>query len=252
MTAKILISFLAASLMACAPTDDMADDDTGGGDDGSGGGGGGGGGGSGSGSDTTPSTIVLSGSSLQQGQSGASPLAGVAITAYKIGADSTPVATATSDAQGTYSLSIDGTSFDGYVKAQKSGYADTYLYPAQPWTADAEIETSQLGSTTFSLLNTFAGGDSSKGLIIATIVDGSGTPVSGAKITSSPASGSYKYSDGSGQPTGSTSTPADGIAFFMSAPVGQVTISATKSGMTFKSHAVTTHGGALLTTAISE
>ncbi len=241
MIRNLFFSFFMTSLVACAT--DPSTDDMGGGDNGGDQGGGGGGG-------TTTGALTLTGSSVQQGQSGASPLAGATIAAYRVGSD-TPVAMATSDAQGKYTLSIETAPFDGYIKASKSSYADTYVYPASPWTADASIETSQLSSTTFSLLNTFAGGDSDKGLIIATIVDANGEPVSGAKISSAPAAGSYKYSDGTGSPTGGSTTPEDGVAFYMSAPVGNVALSAFKNGMTFKSHFVTTHGGALVTTEIA-
>jgi hypothetical protein len=199
----------------------------------------------------TPGHIALTGKHLEQGQSGESALGGAVITAYRT-SDGSQVASATTDSSGTFTLDISETPCDCYVHASKAGYADTYLYPASPWSQSATIDTAQLTSTTFTLLNTFAGGTTTKGLIIATVVSGSGAPVTGAKISSSPASGSYKYSDGSGQPTGSAGTTADGIAFFMSAPVGDISISASKSGMTFKTHSLNAHAGALTMTFISE
>ncbi len=199
----------------------------------------------------TSGHVTLSGTAKEQGQSGSTPLSGVAIAAYQTGLD-TPLAMTTSDAQGSYSLALNAGSLDGYLKVTKSGYTDTYLYPAAPWTKDATIEASLLSTSTFGLLVTFAGGDSSKGVIIATIVDGAGAPVSGAKISSTPSSGVYKYSDGTGAPTSTSGTPADGTAFFLSVPVGQVAVSATKSGATFKTHMVAAHNGALVTTSISE
>lgn len=243
MTRNILLYLAIGSLMACATNpSDPGDDGTGSGSDP----------GTGSGSDPgDPTKVVLNGSAVSEGQSGSSALSGTAITIYKI-SDNSTVGTAMSDAMGKFTITIDAPSCDCYAKASKSSYADTYVYPVAPWTGVTKLETSQLGSSTFSLLNTFAGGDSSKGLIIATVQKADGSPVAGAKIVSQPASGSYKYSDGSGQPSGSTSTSSDGIAFFMSAPVGSVQLAANKSGMTFKQHAVTTHAGALVTTGISE
>jgi hypothetical protein len=234
MNGKILASILLASMMACATDAGQPDDDDTGGSD-----------------DVSSGPVSLSGKHLEQGSGGSKPLAGATIAVYKTSDDS-QVATTTTAADGTFALDLPTDNCDCYVKASKSGYADTYLYPAAPWRQSRTLEIAQLTSTTFSLLNTFAGGSTSKGLIIATLVNDSGDPVSGAKITSSPASGSYKYSDGTGQPSGSSSTSADGIAFFMSAPVGAVSISASKSGMTFKSHTVTARAGALLTTEISE
>jgi hypothetical protein len=248
MISKVVLSCFVASLFACA-----SPAGGGGGDDGSGGGGGGGGGG---GTDPGPdaavaSHLTLSGTTTEQGQNGATVIAGATIVAYKT-SDNTQVATATSDATGKYSLAIDAPPLDGYLKVTKSGYTDTYVYPASPWIQDTTVSTDMLNTTTFGLLVTFAGGDSSKGVIIAIVVDASGTPVSGAKIASTPASGVYKYSDGTGTPSGTGSTPADGTAFFLSVPVGSVMVSASKSGATFHQHPVAAHNGALVTTLISE
>ena len=238
MKRNIVLYVAIGSLMACATTPPSTGDDGTGSDPGSG-------------DPANPNTVVLNGSATSEGQSGSSPLAGATITIHKV-SDNSTLQTATSDAQGTFTITINASRCDCYAKAAKSGYADTYVYPTSPWTGVAKLETSQLGSTTFSLLNTFAGGDSDKGLIIATVQAADGTPVMGAKISSTPSSGSYKYSDGSGEPSGSSSTSADGIAFFMSAPVGSVSLAASKSGMTFKAHLVATHAGALVTTGISE
>ena len=246
MISKVVLSCFFVSVFACgAPA--------------GGGGGGGGGGDDGSGSGVDPtgpdaavaSHLTLSGTTNEQGQSGASPVSGATVTAYR-NSDNTQVAMTTSDAMGKYSLAIDATPLDGYLKVTKSGYADTYVYPASPWIQDTTVESDILSTTTFGLLVTFAGGDSSKGVIIAIIVDANGTPVSGAKIASTPASGVYKYSDGTGTPSGTSSTPADGTAFFLSVPVGSVMVSATKSGATFHQHPVGAHNGALVTTLISE
>ena len=125
-------------------------------------------------------------------QGGLTPLSGVTVAAYRT--DDTQVTTATSDAQGKYSLAIDATPLDGDGNIMKSGYTDTYLYPASPWIQDDTIIVSLLSTSTFGLLVTFAGGDSSKGVIIANIIDASGTPVTGAKVSSTPSSGVYKYS----------------------------------------------------------
>jgi hypothetical protein len=243
MISKLVSVLFVASLVACAPP--AGSPGPGGGDDGSG---------------TPPgegpdapvaSHLTLSGTTVEQGQSGSTPLTSVTITAYR-SSDNMQVATATSDAQGKYSLAISATPLDGYLKATKSGYTDTYYYPAAPWGQDATIAASLLSTSTFGLLVTFAGGDSSKGLIIANIVDAAGNPVTGAKVTSTPASGIYKYSDGTGAPTSTSGTPADGTAFFLSVPVGNVTVTATKSGATFHPHAVAAHNGALVTTVITE
>jgi hypothetical protein len=57
---------------------------------------------------------------------------------------------------------------------------------------------------------------------------------------------------GNGFPSSSaTATAGDGVAFMFSVPTGEVTITATKSGMTFKSHVVKAWPDAFTSTAIS-
>lgn len=238
MISKVVLSVLVVSLVGC-------------------GGGGGGGGGDDTGGDTGPdaavaSHLTLSGTTTEQGQSGASTVGNATLAVYRASDDSM-VATATSDASGHFSIPIDSTPLDGYLKVTKSGYVDSYIYPASPWIQDSTVETNMLTSATFGLLVTFAGGDSAKGVIIAIVVDATGNPVSGAKVQSTPAAGVYKYSDGSGAPAGNISTPADGTAFFLSVPLGSVMVQATKSGApAFHEHPVKARGGALVITQISE
>src|SRR5262249_61520832 len=61
----------------------------------------------GSGDAPTGDTIKISGSAVEQSGSGAgTPLAGVAISGFLVSDENTPVATAMSDAQGNYSLTV--------------------------------------------------------------------------------------------------------------------------------------------------
>src|ERR1051326_8793105 len=75
---------------------------------------------------SVPAMITIAGTATEQGSSGSTPLAGASIAIYKRGNDNTPLGTATSDAQGKYSIQImtGGTVVDGYIKTTKSGYAD--------------------------------------------------------------------------------------------------------------------------------
>jgi hypothetical protein len=173
------------------------------------------------------------------------------IAAYATGQDSTPVATATSDAQGAFSLNINSTSFDGYVKATKSGFSDTYAYPAGPFDANGTLDANMISSSLIGLLITIGGGDASKGVIISSVVDSSGAAVTGAKVSSTPGC-LYKYTDASGTPTSTTATNTDGVGFFFSVPSGSITVSASKAGATFKSHAVTARPNTFTTAVISE
>jgi hypothetical protein len=91
-----------------------------------------------------------------------------------------------------------------------------------------------------------------KGLIGLAVLDANGMPVAGATISSSPAAGAYRYTGSNGYPSGSaTTTSADGVAFMFSVPSGPITVSASKSGMTFHSHVVEARGDKFTTTAIA-
>src|SRR5262245_24812371 len=80
---------------------------------------------------TNNATVTISGQATSRSISGATLLEGVTITAYRNADENTSIATTTTDAMGMYSLTIQtmGESIDGFLKATKQGYLDTYLYP---------------------------------------------------------------------------------------------------------------------------
>jgi hypothetical protein len=203
-----------------------------------------------------PDTITLSGTAVDQGQTSSTPLAGVSIGAFTVSDDTTAVATAMTDAQGKYSLTVPthGAPVDGYLKATKSGEVDTYLYPPYTMTADfAAADVNMVTTSNYSTLRSFEGGTAGKGLVIALVVDAGGQPVGGATVSSTPASAKYVYMDANGNPFSTTATAADGISFMIDAPpTGTVTVSASKAGATFKSHDIKARADKLTTTLISE
>jgi len=202
-------------------------------------------------------TITVSGTAVEQQLSGApTPLAGVAVSGFTVADDNTAVATAMTDAQGNYSLVIPthGAPVDGYIKATKSGEVDTYLYPSAPLTADFTMGQVNMVSTgNFGTLRSFIGETAGKGLVIAIVADANDQPIAGATVSASPAAAKYTYMDANGLPDSTTGTAADGIAFMVDVPpTGTITVSATKSGATFKSHAVKARADVLTTTLITE
>lgn len=201
-----------------------------------------------------PSMITIAGVATEDTQTGSTPLAGVAIGIFKSSDETTALATATTDAQGKYSVMIPtgGGVVDGYIKASKSGYADNYVYPATPFQGDSLAANANLiSSSNFGFLKVLGGQHAGKGLIVVEILDANMMSVAGATVTSSPASGSYRYSDSSGTPTSTTATAADGAAFLFDVPTGHVEISATKAGMTFKTHGLGAHADQFTTTVIT-
>jgi hypothetical protein len=89
------------------------------------------------------------------------------------------------------------------------------------------------------------------GFAVVEILDATNMPVAGAVASSTP-SGTYHYLD-NGIPSGTTSTDAGGTAFYSNlSPTGMVTISATKSGAVFKSHAIKALKNTFTSTVVTE
>jgi hypothetical protein len=204
-----------------------------------------------------PAMIAISGATTETGLGGESVVAGVTMTAFRSSDEATALATATSDAQGKYTLNIatGGMQVDGFLKATKSGYVDLYMYPTSPFIAnESEAGVNMMTPSNKDFLNNLAGGNQmgGKGMIGLQIRDASGQPVAGATISSTPASGGYRYTNSSGLPSSTiTSTSADGVAFMFNVPSGPITVSATKSGMTFRSHIVIARPDKFTTTSIT-
>jgi hypothetical protein len=201
-----------------------------------------------------PAMITIGGTAKANGQSSSSPLAGVAIKLLNR-ADDSMLASATSDAQGKYSMKVTtgGHVVDAYILATMSGYTDAASFPAAPFAADNAMADSNLVTTdNFNLLGLYTGQQSGNGIIVAEILDATSMPVAGATVASSPASGGYRYSDSSGTPSSTTSTNTDGTGFLINVPVGSVSINAMKSGSTFKPHSVTAKANTFTSTVITE
>lgn len=201
-----------------------------------------------------PAMITIGGTAYDSGQNSSTPLAGVAIT-LKNRADDTTIASATSDAQGKYSMSVttNGHVVDAYLLATMSGYTDAASFPAAPFAADNMKADSNLVTTSnFGLLSLYTGQMSSNGIVVAEILDASSMAVQGAVVSSTPAAGSVLYSNSSGMPASGSSTNTDGTSFLVNVAPGSVSISATKSGMTFKTHDVTAKANTFTSTVVTE
>ena len=203
---------------------------------------------------TVPATIMISGIASQQSISGPTPLAGVVVAAYKSSDPNTVVTMATTDNAGAYTLTIttNGMPVDGFLKATKTGNADTYLFQPAPLVADfTNASINMLDNNLYGLLS---GGDTTKAFAALEVLDAAGNLVAGAAVTSNPASAKVGYSSGTSPLPNymATATAADGRAFLQGVPTGTVSVSATKSGSTFKTHSVTSVANAFITTVITE
>lgn len=186
---------------------------------------------------SVPAMITIGGTALASNQSGAAPLAAATIKLLKMSDDSM-LATATSDAQGKYTMTVttNGQPVDAYITANATGYQPAASFPAGPFLADVATADSNMVKTGDYGGLIIAGQQAGHGFVVVTVLDHNDMPVQGATISSTPAS-TYKYSS-NGIPVGNTATDTDGAGFFVNVPPGTITINAAKSGMTFKSHTV--------------
>src|SRR5882672_11135911 len=85
-----------------------------------------------------PPTITVTGNASRPQLGPSIPQQNVVIGAYKSSDEVTPIATATTDAMGNFTMTITtgGLPVDGFLKATKATFLDTYLYPPAPLIAD--------------------------------------------------------------------------------------------------------------------
>lgn len=204
--------------------------------------------------------VTVSGQAVEQSTMGSTPLAGVTIQAFRNANENTPIATTTTDAQGNFSVTIEthGESIDGFLKATLNGYVTTYLYPPYPLMMDFNMASViMVKPDTWDLLHTIAAGgqqQEGKGVVALVVTDGA-NPVAGVKVTSEPEpTPETRYNGLVGSVVlpnpQATETYTDGVAYLFNLPPGEVTVSATKPGMTFSSHKVKAWPDQLTTTVI--
>ena len=142
---------------------------------------------------------------------------------------------------------------DGYLKISLPTFFDTYSYPGRPETADTTRTLNLLNQGTVDTLSgTFCGSleDAGNALIAVIVRDADGKNVAGATVSTQPASAKYCYQLNGYPNKGATETDTDGLAYMVNVPAGNVTVSATKTGITFYSHVVNARAGTMTTTVI--
>jgi hypothetical protein len=211
--------------------------------------------GGGADANTAPSTITISGQATGRSGTSSMALANVTIAAYRNSNESTPVAMATSDASGNYSMTIttEGQALDGFLKATFGGYLDTYLYP--PRAVDADFDGASINMITSGTLDLLAGllcGDdqmTTTGVIAVLVADSTDTAVAGATVGTSPAATKICYNMSGTPNRNATMTDTDGIAYAFNV-TGTASVSAIKSGTDFVTHSVNARAGTFTTTVI--
>lgn len=210
---------------------------------------------------SVPSMITVSGIASSIGISGRTPEAGALISVFTA-SDDTMLGSATSDAAGAYSITVasSGAAIDGYLKATKATFKETYLYPPAPLSADLPGATVLLLTpSNWNLVNgvllgeTQAAGNAWIALLVLDNITVQ-TPIAGATISTTPAGAPhYNNANGSGLPQRqATMTATDGIAYAVNVPAGQVSVTAAKAGATYKSHSIKARADQLTLTIVTE
>lgn len=201
-----------------------------------------------------PPMITISGDATARSLN-PTALANVMVGAYRGSNETTAVATATTAANGNYSMVIqtNGQALDGFLKATLSGYIDTYLYPPAPVVADfAGASINMITADTLTLLaNTLCGANQldTNGVVALLVVDAADMPLAGVTVASSPASNKVCYNANGIPSRNAIATDTDGVAYIFNV-TGQVTVSAAMAGTEFPSHPVNARSGAFTTTVI--
>jgi hypothetical protein len=200
--------------------------------------------------------VTVTGTASSVGISGKQPEAGVLVAAYANSDENTIVAMTTTDASGNYTLTIttNGTALDGFLKATKATFKDTYLYPPDPLSKDfAGASINMVTSGSYGLIYSLTQVSQTAGMgTIAMIVSDGTNGVAGATVSSSPA-GTYRYNGSNGLPANMSSamaTQADGIGYILNVAPGQVMVSGAKSGSTFRTHGLKARADVLTTTLV--
>jgi hypothetical protein len=203
----------------------------------------------------TPAMITISGVVNKHEGTMTTPADGAALEAYTLSDANTPIAMATADAAGMYSITVPTGMMpvDGYLKISLATFFDTYSYPGRPERADTTRTLNLLNQGTIDTLSgTFCGNlqDAGNGLIAVIVRDADGKDVQGATVSTQPASAKYCYQANGYPNKNATETDFDGLAYMVNVPAGNVTVSATKAGLTFFSHVVNARAGTVTTTII--
>lgn len=208
---------------------------------------------------TSTLEVTISGTATEQTTTGSSAEAGVLIEAFRNSDETTRIAFTTSDSSGNYSITIqtNGEAVDGFLKATKAGFKETYLYPPYPLTADFdEASVIMVTQATYDALSNISNGDQmeGKGLVALVVTDGS-NPLSDAMVSSSPAASDVCYNQ---VVTGTivapscdaTATHTDGIAYLFNLTPGPVTVSGAHATVTLASHGLKAWADQLTTTVV--
>jgi hypothetical protein len=179
---------------------------------------------------TAPSTITVSGTVLDQ--SGATPVAGVNVIVADVSNTMIggPVITS---ASGAYSiiLTTPGTPLDAHVVATGTSYIQTSVWRSVPLAVDTDVSFAMVTSGGANAVSNAVGTtyDTTKAIVSVYLTDCDNKTLAGATMTNPFAGSTQRYQSGGALPASATSTDSSGTVYFVNAPPGMATLSATLS-----------------------
>jgi hypothetical protein len=200
---------------------------------------------------TAPATINVTGR-ITQNAVAPTALAGAEVVAST---GTNTLAADTTDTPGSYALAIatGGTPVNGFLRVTKSGFIQTYAYPARPFAADSANNTVlAITSNELGLLGTLAGQSQTagNGFVGVVVRNCAGTPLANATVQTTPAGTAVRYNAAGAPSSTATSTAADGVAYVFNVPAGDVTVMATANGHTLRQHVVNARADVITLTEI--
>lgn len=193
---------------------------------------------------TIPAMITISGKGQQVNGFSIGNSADVLVEAFR-GTATTPEATTTTAANGTYSImfATNGVGVNGTIRGKKATFLDSYLYPGNLIYADvASAPVLMLKQGDIDLIATLSGATPlAKGtnFVGVAVTDCGGDSLAGATITTNNPAVKIRYNGSNGLPTASgTATSTDGVAFLFDVPAGDLAITATVGGLAYPARTV--------------
>ncbi|HTJ43415.1 MAG TPA: hypothetical protein VL463_15025 [Kofleriaceae bacterium] len=200
---------------------------------------------------TAPVTIQFTGG-VYDGTSGTG-VAGATVAVYARNGTS-PIASATTDAQGAYDFTVatGGKPIDGYVRVTSTGHVAADMYPAVPFVADTEWGIPVVDKTTLLSVQGQVLQDPAKALFVAQVDDCQQQALAGATLALTPSgAATISYPDEQHQGLYLTSTSTSGVAIANNVTPGDVLVDGVAGATSLRGQVITANVGELVLVLVS-
>ncbi len=204
---------------------------------------------------TAENPVAVSGGVYTLSLNGAEPIGDADVQVYDE-TDTSLVGT-TSDVNGDFALDVvtNGVPVHGYIESIATGFITTRVFPPTPLaTVQSNVAVLMLSPENFDFLNgTFLQEtvDPAAGWVGVAVLDAGGQGIAGATVSSFPAAGAVHYNQGGIPNSGATVTDADGVAYLVNVPAGEVTVTASAGAVELRPVTFDVEPGLISTTAMA-